>query len=167
MPNGGVYLTGFALDKLLVSCQPALFQSFRFCTEITGMGKFEVQFLSLLLFILFLHCTGIYYFTGGFLLTRTELSATSTCDDVDASSGCILDPVRSTAEFLHRQATDGLAEEAQNSPCSNSSRGSQRTENAPQCWTKPLVTRVVVLVIDALRCLHYPCYKELKFYVVL
>ncbi|CAA7061513.1 unnamed protein product [Microthlaspi erraticum] len=75
---------------------------------------------------LVIHSVAILIFTRGFLLTRTELPFHSTCSDVSLS------------------------------PCLASSSNSDSSSvlpihNQPKCWTKPVVDRVVIVVLDALR----------------
>ncbi|CAA0818436.1 Alkaline-phosphatase-like family protein [Striga hermonthica] len=67
--------------------------------------------------IMLLHGMAILLFTRGFLLTRTELSQYSECNDI-AESPCIPP---------HHQSTYG------------------------SCWTKPAVSRLIIIVLDALR----------------
>ncbi|XP_057776825.1 uncharacterized protein LOC130995522 [Salvia miltiorrhiza] len=69
--------------------------------------------------IMLLHSLAILLFTRGFLLTRTELSQYSECNDV-LESPCFA-PTRDQ----------------------NDANGS--------CWTKPVVGRLVIIVLDALR----------------
>ncbi|KAL3621584.1 hypothetical protein CASFOL_036496 [Castilleja foliolosa] len=66
--------------------------------------------------IMLLHGLAILLFTRGFLLTRTELSQYSKCNDIDES------------------------------PCFPPNDHSNRS-----CWTKPVVNRLVIIVLDALR----------------
>ncbi|XP_042065127.1 GPI ethanolamine phosphate transferase 3-like isoform X4 [Salvia splendens] len=68
--------------------------------------------------IMLLHSLAILLFTRGFLLTRTELSQYSECNDV-VESPCFLPP--------RDQNTNG------------------------SCWSKPVVGRLVIIVLDALR----------------
>ncbi|KAK6116828.1 hypothetical protein DH2020_049458 [Rehmannia glutinosa] len=70
-----------------------------------------------LLGIMLLHSLAILLFTRGFLLTRTELSQYSQCNDI-AESPCF-------------------------PPDDHSANRS--------CWTKPVVDRLVIIVLDALR----------------
>lgn len=81
-----------------------------------------------------LHSVGILIFTRGFLLTRTELPYHSSCSDISQS------------------------------PCSSSQSKANKTQSDPQCWTKPVVDRLVIIVLDALRyslfcftCLSFCC----------
>lgn len=67
-----------------------------------------------------LHALAIFVFTRGFLLTRTELSAFSSCSDASAA------------------------------PCASSSPGGSGGDGS-QCWTKPAVDKVVIIIFDALR----------------
>lgn len=69
--------------------------------------------------IMLLHCFAILLFTRGFLLTRTELSQYSQCNDV-VESPCFPPP-----------------------PRDQNANGS--------CWTKPVVDRLVIIVLDAIR----------------
>ncbi|CAH2072540.1 unnamed protein product [Thlaspi arvense] len=77
---------------------------------------------------LLIHSVAILIFTRGFLLTRTELPFHSTCSDVSRS------PCLASSLPNHD---------------SNSVHGSK--QNQPKCWTKPVVDRVVIIVLDALR----------------
>lgn len=80
----------------------------------SGRGWAFTAFLG----IMMLHSLAILLFTRGFLLTRTELSQYSGCNDV-AESPCLPPP---------------------------------RDQNANgSCWTKPVVGRLVIIVLDALR----------------
>ncbi|XP_020518434.1 uncharacterized protein LOC18421801 isoform X2 [Amborella trichopoda] len=72
-------------------------------------------------FIFFLHTAAIFLFTRGFLLTRTELSSTSSCSDLSSS------------------------------PCSSDSFIDPSTNKTLHCWTKPAIDRVIIIIIDALR----------------
>ncbi|KAL6578210.1 hypothetical protein OROMI_010538 [Orobanche minor] len=67
--------------------------------------------------IMVLHGLAILLFTRGFLLTRTELSQYSKCNDIAES------------------------------PCFPPNDQSAETS----CWTKPVVNRLVIIVLDALR----------------
>ncbi|XP_060972946.1 uncharacterized protein LOC115725084 isoform X1 [Cannabis sativa] len=73
--------------------------------------------------ILGLHLLAILFFTKGFLLTRTELPYYSNCSDVTQS------------------------------PCFFTSHIDDANLNQTHhhCWTKPAVTRVIIIVLDALR----------------
>ncbi|XP_020575148.1 GPI ethanolamine phosphate transferase 3 [Phalaenopsis equestris] len=80
--------------------------------------------------ILTLHSLAIYLFTRGFLLTRTELSSFSHCSD-QFESPCSI-----------------------HFPINDSSFSGDRPLNASdnsQCWTRPAVDRLVIIVLDALR----------------
>ncbi|KAK4268349.1 hypothetical protein QN277_025018 [Acacia crassicarpa] len=72
---------------------------------------------------LLLHVLAIFLFTRGFLLTRNELPYYSNCADISQS------PCLFSSDHLNRTT--------------NSSNGS--------CWTKPAITRLVIIVLDALR----------------
>ncbi|VVB14891.1 unnamed protein product [Arabis nemorensis] len=69
-----------------------------------------------------IHTIAILIFTRGFLLTRTELPFHSTCSDV-SQSPCLASPLPN-----HDSNSD-----------------------QPKCWTKPVVDRVIIIVLDALR----------------
>ncbi|KAG2713259.1 hypothetical protein I3760_04G168800 [Carya illinoinensis] len=73
--------------------------------------------------ILLLHGVAILIFTRGFLLTRTELPFYSHCSDLSQS------------------------------PCFSTSSSSSSTSspNSSRCWTKPVIDRVVIIILDALR----------------
>ncbi|KAL5702939.1 hypothetical protein ACHQM5_028097 [Ranunculus cassubicifolius] len=71
--------------------------------------------------IISFHVLAIFFFTRGFLLTRTELPLFSNCSDI-SQSPC----------FFHHQ---------------NLEKNSQDQ----RCWTKPAVDRIVIIVLDALR----------------
>ncbi|CAN6864524.1 unnamed protein product [Brassica oleracea] len=73
---------------------------------------------------LLIHSVAILIFTRGFLLTRTELPFHSTCSDASLS------PCLSPNPPIHH---------------------SNSNQNQPKCWTKPVVDRVVIIVLDALR----------------
>ncbi|KAJ4749279.1 GPI ethanolamine phosphate transferase 2 [Rhynchospora pubera] len=75
--------------------------------------------------VLCLHCLGVYLFTRGFLLTRTELSAFSLPSDL-----------------LQAQA-----------PCCSESDlpSTTSTDQDLPGWTPPTVDRVLILIVDALR----------------
>ncbi|CAN7034709.1 unnamed protein product [Brassica oleracea var. botrytis] len=73
---------------------------------------------------LLIHSVAILIFTRGFLLTRTELPFHSTCSDASLS------PCLSPNPPIHH---------------------SYSNQNQPKCWTKPVVDRVVIIVLDALR----------------
>ncbi|KAJ4802575.1 GPI ethanolamine phosphate transferase 3 [Rhynchospora pubera] len=73
--------------------------------------------------VLCLHCLGVYLFTRGFLLTRTELSAFSLPSDL-----------------LQAQA----------SCCSELPSTTNQDQDLPG-WTPPTVERVLILIVDALR----------------
>ncbi|ESQ41710.1 hypothetical protein EUTSA_v10012592mg [Eutrema salsugineum] len=80
---------------------------------------------------LLIHSVAILIFTRGFLLTRTELPFHSTCSDASLSP-CLSSPVPNHD--------------------SNSDSGSGHfNQSQPKCWTKPVVDRVVIIVLDALR----------------
>ncbi|CAH8358684.1 unnamed protein product [Eruca vesicaria subsp. sativa] len=70
---------------------------------------------------LLIHSIAILIFTRGFLLTRTELPFHSTCPDASLS------------------------------PCLPHNHNSSQNQNHHKCWTKPVVNRVVIIVLDALR----------------
>lgn len=72
-------------------------------------------------FLLLLHCVAILLFTSGFLLTRTELPLYSQCSDVSQS------------------------------PCGVQDPSHQADHENYNCWTKPAVDRIIVIVLDALR----------------
>ncbi|XP_062111849.1 uncharacterized protein LOC133823217 isoform X2 [Humulus lupulus] len=72
--------------------------------------------------ILGLHVLAILLFTKGFLLTRTELPYYSNCSDV-TESPCFF--------------------------CSHTDANLNQTHH--HCWTKPVVSRVLIVVLDALR----------------
>lgn len=93
-----------------------------------GSGKWE--YIWPLWLTLVLHVLGIFLFTRGFLLTRTELPYYSNCSDI-SHSPCFSSssPSSSSSDYLNRSA--------------NSSDGS--------CWTKPAIKRLVIIVLDALR----------------
>ncbi|KAI0488978.1 hypothetical protein KFK09_028819 [Dendrobium nobile] len=82
--------------------------------------------------ILTLHSLAIYLFTRGFLLTRTELSSFSHCSDKSQSPCSIPSPTNNAnASFLGDH------------PPKSGSNG--------QCWTRPAVDRLVIIILDALR----------------
>ncbi|XP_078168361.1 alkaline-phosphatase-like family protein isoform X2 [Carex rostrata] len=87
----------------------------------------KVMGVTWLMVLLGLHCSGIYLFTRGFLLTRTELSASSLPSDLHLS------------------------------PCSSSSSSSFPDPVPPHLhpsrpgWTQPTVDRILILIVDALR----------------
>lgn len=70
---------------------------------------------------LLIHSIAILIFTRGFLLTRTELPFHSTCSDASLS------------------------------PCLPNNHDPNSNHNQTKCWTKPVVDRVVIIVLDALR----------------
>lgn len=76
--------------------------------------------------IMGLHLVAILLFTKGFLLTRTELPYYSHCSDV-TQSPC-----------LHSFSSDI-------NPNLNQSHHNH------QCWTKPTIGRLIIIVLDALR----------------
>ncbi|CAE6105878.1 unnamed protein product [Arabidopsis arenosa] len=76
---------------------------------------------------LLIHTIAILIFTRGFLLTRTELPFHSTCSDVSLSP-CLVSPRPN-----HDSSSD------------------QSNQTQPKCWTKPIVDRVIIIVLDALR----------------
>lgn len=81
---------------------------------------------------LLIHSVAILIFTRGFLLTRTELPFHSACSDVSLSP-CLASSPRPNHD-------------------PNSYSGSDLpNQNQPKCWTKPVVDRVVIIVLDALR----------------
>ncbi|GAV85690.1 Phosphodiest domain-containing protein [Cephalotus follicularis] len=71
--------------------------------------------------IMGIHAIAILIFTRGFLLTRTELPYYSHCSDLP------------------------------HSPCSFSPHPDPNPNPNPSCWTKPVVDRVLIVVLDALR----------------
>ncbi|XP_050208690.1 uncharacterized protein LOC126659389 isoform X2 [Mercurialis annua] len=71
--------------------------------------------------IMAIHGIGIIIFTRGFLLTRTELPYYSHCSDVSQS------------------------------PCFSPSVNFIDRRQQQQCWTKPAVDRLIIIVLDALR----------------
>lgn len=91
----------------------------------TGIRR---QIWPLFFLILLLHCVAIFFFTRGFLLTRTELPYFSHCSDISQSS-CF-----SSSE----------------DPSSTTSNLNQ-TDRDQRCWTKPAINRLVIIVLDALR----------------
>ncbi|GFP87160.1 GPI ethanolamine phosphate transferase 3 [Phtheirospermum japonicum] len=79
-------------------------------------GKQGIWAFVVFLGIMLLHGLAIFLFTRGFLLTRTELSQYSKCNDI-AESPCF-------------PPKDQSADRS--------------------CWTKPVVNRLVIIVLDAL-----------------
>lgn len=91
------------------------------------------------LMIMVLHGMAIFLFTRGFLLTRTELPHFSTCSDI-SDSPCV-------------------------SPSSYSSNLNQTHLHQLQCWTRPVVDRLVIIVLDGLRfdfVAPSACFEEKK-----
>ncbi|CAL5354302.1 hypothetical protein CsSME_00042545 [Camellia sinensis var. sinensis] len=82
---------------------------------------------SVFILILLLHCVGILFFTRGFLLTRTELPHYSNCSDV-CQSPCLQPHPPSYASPRHPNLNPDQS-----------------------CWTKPVIDRLVIIVLDALR----------------
>ncbi|KAL1195447.1 hypothetical protein V5N11_030721 [Cardamine amara subsp. amara] len=80
---------------------------------------------------LLIHSIAILIFTRGFLLTRTELPFHSTCSDVSLSP-C-------------------LASSRPNHDSNFNSSSVLSNQNHPKCWTKAVVDRVIIIVLDALR----------------
>ncbi|XP_019083847.1 PREDICTED: GPI ethanolamine phosphate transferase 3-like [Camelina sativa] len=78
---------------------------------------------------LLIHSIAILIFTRGFLLTRTELPFHSTCSDVSLSP-CLTSPPPSN----HDSNPDSISSHSNHT-----------------CWTKPVVDRVIIIVLDALR----------------
>ncbi|EOA22754.1 hypothetical protein CARUB_v10003466mg [Capsella rubella] len=81
---------------------------------------------------LLIHTIAILIFTRGFLLTRTELPFHSACSDVSLSP-CLTSPQLP----IH------------DSNPNSASTHSNHTH--PKCWTTPVVDRVIIIVLDALR----------------
>ncbi|KAH3757052.1 GPI ethanolamine phosphate transferase 3 [Pelomyxa schiedti] len=79
--------------------------------------------VSFLIFSLALHCAAIYYFTSGFLLSRVQLTETSNCSD-------------------WRSAIGGH---------SSSGNSFRAAGNDAVCGQQPVVDKVVILLVDALR----------------
>ncbi|KAJ7980495.1 GPI ethanolamine phosphate transferase 3 [Quillaja saponaria] len=77
-----------------------------------------------------LHVLAILIFTRGFLLTRTELPYYSNCSDI-SESPCFSYTTPSSSSPNHSQS------------------GTNSSDRA--CWTKPIVNRLVIIVLDALR----------------
>lgn len=116
--------------------------------------------LSLFCFLLVLDGTSIFFFTRGFLLTRTELSVFSNCSDIaKCPSSCFEHPF----PFLNPNRAETKASNAGNileapNPESRLDDGeleestkSGGVDNDQQCWTRPAIKKVVILIIDALR----------------
>ena len=108
------------------------------CTSMAMASHSPRRFLLLLLYILSLHAISIFFFTRGFLLTRNELPLYSRCGDIYATEATV---GRSSDQC------DRVAFEDNSCNCSRVSSDSE-TGN---CWTRPLVNKVVILVLDALR----------------
>ncbi|XP_031488266.1 uncharacterized protein LOC116256161 isoform X1 [Nymphaea colorata] len=87
-----------------------------------------------LFYVLFLHIVAFYFFTRGFLLTRTELSFVSNCSDAAAA------PCQNSCLGPHMVPNEDVE-----------FAGSLLVEKQNKCWTKPAVDRLVIIVLDALR----------------
>lgn len=87
--------------------------------------------------VMVIHGAAILIFVKGFLLTRTELPYFSHCSDV-SQSPCFTPDSRSDNNSSVPHPYDAA--------------------NSSQCWTKPAVNRILIIVFDALRCffVHFP-----------
>ncbi|KAG6546008.1 hypothetical protein Mapa_012671 [Marchantia paleacea] len=120
--------------------------------------------LCLFVYLLILDGVAIFFFTRGFLLTRTELSVFSECSDVSNCSSCfeqsfkcdteeqqgvdLTDDRPTSALVIDSQRTHGLDEGAKNVAAGTSKQVNDFNEG---CWTRPAIKKAVILIIDALR----------------
>ncbi|CAK9165920.1 unnamed protein product [Ilex paraguariensis] len=113
----------------------------------TMSGKYggRIWAFSVLLVILVLHTVAILLFTRGFLLTRTELPHYSQSSDV-FQSPCIHPPSSSSAAQVEEQEQENPFH-----PRSNHSPNLNHTNPNLGYWTEPIVDRLVIIVLDALR----------------
>ncbi|XP_042385717.1 GPI ethanolamine phosphate transferase 3-like isoform X1 [Zingiber officinale] len=98
---------------------------------VAGGTKWSMIRPFLVLFLL--HTLAIYFFTRGFLLTRTELDSFSHCSDL-AQSPCSLPFPNSPSD----------------APVKSNFTAGERPKDRG-CWTTPSVDRLVIIVLDALR----------------
>ncbi|XP_024356410.1 uncharacterized protein [Physcomitrium patens] len=125
------------------------------------------RIVGLFCYILFLHSLAIIFFTRGFLLTRTELPEFSTCSDV-AKSGCFgkytaLSDTASSVNLTEKidkivegeaffSQDDGIRKAVEGGREENIETNRQSDDKpSSECWTKPAIKRVIIIVIDALR----------------
>jgi hypothetical protein len=131
------------------------------------MSPFK-QALGLHLWLSILQAVALLLFTRGFLLTRVELPFTSHCDDLPIRCACSLfwrlaygDKVRrwlkgfeSRLRPLTPQTTSRthLASARADGGALDCPRAtSDAHSNSVECWTKPAFSKLVILVVDALR----------------
>ncbi|KAL2611789.1 hypothetical protein R1flu_023481 [Riccia fluitans] len=113
---------------------------------------------SLFVYLLVLDGVAIFFFTRGFLLTRSELPAFSDCSDVSSISSCTGETVKClSGECKENDYTeDKLAYgpiKNQGTPelAQSGASGRQGKKLNEQCSTRPVIKKAIVLIIDALR----------------
>lgn len=132
-----------------------------------SLGK---RSLCLFVYLLVLDGVAIFFFTRGFLLTRTELSVFSECSDVSNCPSCFDRSLKCHTEdqqaedlaanrptsglLIDSHCTHGLDEGAKNVAAGTSKQVNDFNEG---CWTLPAIKKAVILIIDALRC-AYPSF---------
>ncbi|BBN10679.1 GPI ethanolamine phosphate transferase 3 subunit O [Marchantia polymorpha subsp. ruderalis] len=126
-----------------------------------SLGK---RSLCLFVYLLVLDGVAIFFFTRGFLLTRTELSVFSECSDVSNCPSCFDRSLKCHTEdqqaedlaanrptsglLIDSHCTHGLDEGAKNVAAGTSKQVNDFNEG---CWTLPAIKKAVILIIDALR----------------
>ncbi|CAN6441119.1 unnamed protein product [Victoria cruziana] len=98
--------------------------------------KEKSGFIWPLFYVLFLHIVAFYFFTRGFLLTRTELSFVSSCSDAAGA------PCQHDCLGLHMKS---------DFPNEDVEIADSLLVKKQKCWTRPAVDRLVIIVLDALR----------------
>ncbi|CAM6100656.1 unnamed protein product [Calypogeia fissa] len=113
--------------------------------------------LSLFVFLLILDGTAIFFFTRGFLLTRTELSELSTCSDIAQCPSSCFEHFRPNLNSKHvlRMASSAASVGGDSNLKSRMEDGEMEKtrdeDNHKKCWTRPAIKKAVILIIDALR----------------
>ncbi|KAL3691933.1 hypothetical protein R1sor_005584 [Riccia sorocarpa] len=120
---------------------------------------------SLFVYLLLLDGVAIFFFTRGFLLTRSELSAFSNCSDVSGISSCSVktfeclsqeckmndnkEEKSASGPIIQKQDTPHMDEVADSGTASPSDHKVEKSNG--QCWTRPTIKKAIVLIVDALR----------------
>ncbi|KAG0557025.1 hypothetical protein KC19_11G096500 [Ceratodon purpureus] len=121
-------------------------------------GDARCRLVALFCYILCLHSLAIFFFTSGFLLTRTELPEFSTCSDI-AKSPCFGETMDFSGTVSSEKVTgncdDIVGDKAfcsQNGTIPEPTGGGGSEDKlSKECWTKPAIKRAVIIIIDALR----------------
>lgn len=100
--------------------------------------------LGLLVWFLFLHGSGLYLFTRGFLLTRVELNTRSLCSDLIASSFL-------RAGRVSESGSESVLGRNQETQTNGSTRMEVLDPSPSPCWVPPAFQKAIIVIIDALR----------------